>query len=390
MGLAFKAAIKAISPSLDALLSEFQTLLQKLNNLARNSCNLAHMIVDPAAKAIGDAIDGPGQIEQQIKGTLDDWTGSLKKFNAGVDSYLTDNSHADPKTGNGNVKSIIASGAADIMGPVGLANPDGSTEDSSNPNSMNNRVLVSMLGFEINGIPLCSTTNGSGTPTTADANPANGAANNKCDGVHTLDLDALIAGGGQGSSDPNRDFMLWHCDDPNGSPASDGDTIDPQICTKMSQQKVDYSGIRGYVNKMFFGDPTGETVTDDSIVAKFNSNASVQLSAAQLAFYRQSGVPFVSFFAKMPDPGNRKALAAMLGEHITYCMAGKIGEAVYRSIINIGATTNYTLTDDMKKRAAELRVDYKQKNDACTARKAVFDAAQEMIINTQVSANQGK
>lgn len=45
-GLAFKAAIKAISPSLDALMTEFQALMQNLNNLAKNSCQMAHMIID--------------------------------------------------------------------------------------------------------------------------------------------------------------------------------------------------------------------------------------------------------------------------------------------------------------------------------------------------------
>lgn len=87
-GLAFKAAIKAISPSLDALITEFQTLLQNMNNLAKNSCQMAHMLVDPAASALSNAVNGDGNIAGTNSNMFSDAFGGLTNYLSQANSYL--------------------------------------------------------------------------------------------------------------------------------------------------------------------------------------------------------------------------------------------------------------------------------------------------------------
>jgi conjugative transfer pilus assembly protein TraH len=106
-GLAFKAAIKAISPSLDALITEFQTLLQNMNNLAKNSCQMAHMLVDPAAAALSNAVNGDGNVASTQSNMFSDAFGSLTSYVSQANSYLKQTSANNPKSGNALVKTVV-------------------------------------------------------------------------------------------------------------------------------------------------------------------------------------------------------------------------------------------------------------------------------------------
>ncbi len=390
VGLAFKAAIKAISPSLDGLLTEFQTLLQNMNNLAKNSCNMAHMLVDPAEKALANSTAGDALRNNVVTNQISDWTSGLTSYLADANKYFDQTAHLDPKAGNGNAKVIVASGTSDILGTVGLGNVDGSADNASNPNSLNNRVLLSLLGFEINAVS-CSIANQAAMQNTSTATPGTGMTQKTCSGENTITLDALVKGGGPGSALPDSSMLLWECLDPQGS-ATAGLNTDPQICTRMKKSAFNYVGIKGYVNTMLFGvgDTSSAAPDPTSIVGMFNSGNTVTLTPQQIAFIKQSGVPLIGLLTQTSNPNTRSSIAARLEPHIASCISAKVGEALYKSSNGIKDVTGFTLTDDAKKNIDALRVDYLQHQDSCDSAKNVMSVINQLVLTTTLQSNRVK
>jgi len=390
VGLAFKAAIDAISPSLGKLLTEFQTLLQKMNNLAKNSCNMAHLLTDGADKELASAIGGDAMTNNVVNQQISDWTAGLGSYLANPNSLINQGAHLNPKAGNGNAKVLVASGASTILGTVGLTNADGSTDNSSDPTSLNNRVLLSLLGFEINAVT-CEIDNQSSTANTSSATSGTGMTQNTCSGENTITLDSLVKGGGPGSASPDSQMLLWQCMNPLGSTTA-GVNTDPQICTKMQKSSYNYVGIKGWVNTMLFGTADTSTGAADpaSIVGRFNSASSVQLTSTQVAFIKQSGVPLIGLLTKTSNPDTRSSIAAQLEPHITSCITAKVGEALYKSVNGIKDVTGYTLTDDTKKHIETLRADYLHQQDICNARHNVIAVINQLVMSTTLQANKVK
>jgi conjugative transfer pilus assembly protein TraH len=390
VGLAFKAAIDAISPSLGKLLTEFQTLLQKMNNLAKNSCNMAHLLTDSADKAISSAVGGDAMTNNVVNQQISDWSAGLGAYLADPNSLINQGAHLNPKAGNGNAKVIIASGTSSILGTVGLGNADGSADNASDPNSLNNRVLLSLLGFEINAVS-CSIDNQASTPNTSTATPGTGMTQNTCSGENTITLDTLVKGGGAGSASPDSQMLLWQCMNPLGS-AAPGLNTHPQICTQMKKSVFNYVGIKGWVNTMLFGvgDTSAAAPDPASIVGLFNSGNSVTLNPQQIAFINQSGVPLIGLLTKTSNPNTRASIAARLEPHITSCISAKVGEALYKSSNGIKDVTGYTLTDDAKKNIEALRVDYLHQQDTCNSAQNVISVINQLVMATTLQANKIK
>lgn len=386
VGLAFKASIDAISPSLGKLMTEFQTLLQKMNNLAKNSCNLAHLLTDSYDKEITSAIGGDAATNNIVNTQMTDWAASLAAYNADPNSFVNSAAHLNPKAGNGNVKAVIASGTSSILGTVGLANVDGSTDNANDPNSLNNRVLLSLIGFEVHAAS-CSVNNQAGTPNTSSPTPGTGLTQTDCSGHASITLDSLVNGGGSGSASPDMPLTLWQCMNPTGSTTT-GINTDPQICTQMKASAFTYIGIKGYVNNMLFG--TGDTssgnIDPTSIVGQFTSSANVTLSPTQVSFIKQSGINIIPLFLKTSDPNTRVAIASRLEPYITSCIAAKVGSSLYNSLNGINTVVGFTITSDAKKHLADLRADYLKDQDVCNRHEALTTVANELMVATILSS----
>lgn len=389
VGLAFKAAIKAISPSLDGLLTEFQTLLQSLNNLAKNSCNMAHLLTDGADKALADAVGGDGATNNVLNTQISDMTAALASYNADINNYINQSAHLNPKAGNGIAKVLVASSTSSILGTVGLTNSDGSTDNPTDPTSLNNRILISLLGFEINAVSC--TINQNGQVATAASTPGNNMGQLVCTGQNTITLDSLVKGGGAGSASSDGSMMLWQCMDPLGSTTA-GVNTDPQICTQMKSVAFPYQGIKGYVNKMLFGvaDTSAGSITADSIVGSFNSGGSVALSHAQVAFLKQSGVPLIGLLTKTSNQDVRTSIATQLESHITSCIAAKVGESLYKSANGIKDVAGYQIPDSSSKRIDDLRNDYLAQQEICNQRTKVINVINQLAAATSLSIRQSK
>ena len=380
-GLAFKAAIKAISPSLDALITEFQTLLQNLNNLAKNSCQLAHMIVDPATSELSNAVNGDGNVGSTDSGLFSDDFASLTNYLSDANQYLKQQSSNNPKSGNGLAKTVVASGGSSIMGLAGLSNVDGSSDDATNPNSLNNEILYALLGYHIDAVP-CNSENQAGTASTTSTPANNSVGQVTCSGPALITLDDIVKGGGTGSIESATPLQLYKCVNPDGS-VSGG--IDDQICTQMQVFSFNYQGIQGWVNTELFGqaDPA-QGATSGSIIGQANSGQSTQFTTSQIQFMQQSGVPLAALLAKTSNPNTRVAIAERLAPHIVDCVASRIGEVLYKGAMSIQTSTGYDITKEQTDHIKELRTDYLAKENACNNSDALFKIVSEINEDTRL------
>lgn len=384
-GLAFKAAIKAISPSLDALMTEFQALLQNMNNLAKNSCQLAHLVIDPAEKAISNALQGDGNVGATNKGMFSDSMASLTGYLASANSYFKKQGEANPKSGNQVVKAITASGASNILGLAGLKNFDGSDDDASDPNTLNNKLLISFLGYEIFGVP-CDSSNEADQKDTSPDVSNNTLTRISCKGSATLKLDDMVKGGGAGSIRPAIPLTLYKCVNPAGAGINNGG-FDPQACTHMKKENFTYYGIQGWVNQMLYGSATSDTITPDSILGKINGGGTVTLSTAQVQFMKNAGIPLISLLSKTSNPSTRIAIAQRLGTYLSDCITARLGEGLYKAANGIQYNNHYVLSEDIKKNIDTLRVDYMDMQKACIKDATILRIAQELNASATLNGN---
>lgn len=383
-GLAFKAAIKMINPGLDQLMGEFQALLQNMNNLGKNSCQMAHLVVERADREVKNALEEGGVAATQ-KGIFSDSISALTGYLGDANAYFKKSGEVNSKAGNSVMKAITASGATSVLGLAGLGNPDGSLDDSSNPNSLNNRILLSFIGYEISGVP-CKTFNEDGTADTSSVASNNNLGKVICKSAPTLKLDDMIKGGGAGSIRPSSPLKVFKCIDPVGSGTPNGG-FDPQICTQVQKESFTYAGIQGYVNTMLFGTPNLDPVSPASIVGILNSSGSAKLTPTQYQFIAQSGLPLISLLTKTTNPNTRVSIAQQLGVYLADCIGARLGESLYKSANSIEYGHSHTISPDVKANIESLRLDYMVLQQACLRDSAVLKVAQQLSVSATLNSN---
>ena len=390
-GLAFKAAIKLISPSLDALLTEFQTLLQSLNNLSKNTCALAHLIVEPASKAIEDANSGVGATNSVRIGALDDMTASLKAYNNDAASLINKAAKLDAHVGNQNMKAIVRSGVSAQLGVYGTSMFGPGDSDANNPNSYDNRVLISMLGYEVTGAS-CKTLNEAGSSSNANAALAAALAPNggtphptsNCNGPATITLDNLLTGGGANSSRPDAPLRLYSCANPDGDATA---IVDPQGCTIMQAESWNYQGIEGWVNTMLFGSNNFSVPTADSIIGLMNTGQSLRRTQAQKTFILKTGLPIDGLLTRINNPSARIETAQKMSLYISNCIGARTGEALYTAARLISYGNDYKITEAAKANTEALRKDFIRLRTACLNDKTVLDKVVTLSASATINGN---
>ncbi len=353
--LAFKAAIHTISPGLDQLITEFQSLLQNMNNLAKNSCAMAHTLLQTTDKAIGVNLDGEGNQGAAQSGLFSDVFSGLQSYVADSNGFFKTAAKFNPNSGNQIVKAVVNSGASSILGVVGLSNADGSVDDATNPNDLNNRILVSLLGYSVAGVP-CSSSNQLGT-VDGSRIVGNDSGRIVCQGNATITLEDFVRGGGSGSSSPNTPMVLWYCLNPLGD--SSGAAIDAQICTQMQKRNFNYTGVRGWVNTVLFGSSDATTVLPSSILGKLNANngSNLLLTDAQRAFVSSAGQPVLGLLMKARRNDDRMNIALRLRLPIENCVVAELGRALVRASNAVTDANNFELTPAMLNNRDHLRQD---------------------------------
>lgn len=252
---------------------------------------------------------------------------------------------------------------------------DGSSDDPTNPNSLNNKILYGLLGFEIDAVPCNSLNAGGAAPSTNT--PANNTVGQvTCSGPALVTLDSIVKGGGTGSMYPDTPLQLYTCQNPSGSVFGG---IDNQPCTIMQTSNFNYQGIQGYVNTMLFGNADPSTaITSTSIVGEVNSGASTTFTPAQIQFIHQMGTPLESLLTRTSNPNTRAAIARRLQPLIVDCVASKIGEVLFKGANMIQTTTGFDLNADQKKNIANLRADYMSYQSKCDDADAMHKIVAEL------------
>jgi len=381
--LLFKAVIKGTSPQLDALITEFQTLLQNMNNLAKNTCSLAKMIVDPLTSGIENALSGDGAVGGASGGVFSDAMGTVTNFLKSANETFAKNAPYAPKLGNGTVKAIVASGVGDILGLTGMED-GGDTYGPQSPNSLNNRVLVSLLGYTIGGVP-CETSGEDGTPDVTGGTKGDGPTKAECVGRPLIDLDNILVGGGDGSSKPTNKFQLYWCENPGS--LTNGDGTDAQVCTKMGVKDYPYPGVRGYINNMLFGSPTASTVDGDSIIGKFNTGGNVTLSVAQRQFITAAGGNLIAIVARVSGPEERIKVAQSLSVPIAHCFMAEISRAFYAAANAIQRGNTYLVGPDQIGQIEKLQERRDHYETLCTKDNTAAEWVQTILNATRLNTS---
>lgn len=263
IGVAFKAAIKAINPMLADLMTDFQQILQALNALSSNTCSIASSIVQKSASYLGineitkSSVAGEatatGSTSDTIANFITGTVSSVKNwFNDAAE--MTDKAAKDPKfpeVGNLVWKALAKSGVANEIG-----NPI--TGETSRKASK--EFLMSMLGTYIVGSDKQGKTTGQDRYDNNDAPPTtsqHGA---------TISLRTLRDGM---QDEQNQKLLIMRCSETDGASGSQIEDGACNIVTKVAGP-ADFNGIQGYVNKLLFGIERGKSVgyTEDSIIGK--------------------------------------------------------------------------------------------------------------------------
>ena len=80
---------------------------------------------------------------------------------------------------------MVASGALSNLAGAGIPNLDGSSDDPTDPNGLNAKVLVSLIGFQISAVK-CTTSDINGNTQSASTAGLGGALS--CTGASTINL----------------------------------------------------------------------------------------------------------------------------------------------------------------------------------------------------------
>lgn len=382
--LLFKAVIKGVSPQLDALITEFQALLQNMNNLAKNTCSLAKAIVDFGERQVANALDGDGAVGGATGGVFSDVMATATNFLKSANETFKKNAPFAPKLGNGVMKALVASGATDILGLTGME--DGSDSfGPQNPNSLNNRVIVSLLGYVISGIP-CTTRNGDGTVDSVGGNKGDGGKA-ECVGRPVIDLDSFLVGGGTGSAKPTAQFRLYKCNDAGNLTKIDG--TDNQICTDMQVTDYPYIGVRGWTNKMLFGSADGSNITSDSIVGKFNAGTgeNLTLNTQQQTFITAAGGNLIGVLSRISNASERINVAQKLAVPIENCIMAELGRSLHAAANGIQAGNSYVIGPEQVKNIDKLQDARERYKDKCIKDNSSAEIVAAIINSTRLNVS---
>jgi conjugative transfer pilus assembly protein TraH len=334
IGLAFKAAIAAINPQLDTLMTNFQSMVQSLNENMKNTCAVANQIVktfsDPSARK---------KAAEDIAAAGETAAGSFTDMMAGITQMFT-----SPGT---TEKTATADGTCDVCGnPVWkaladsnagqmLGNPDTGQTDAASDNEM----IMSLIG-------------------TVVMNKAAGTEQNP-DGSPKIDVGAMFSPSLtlydlRDGNTAGKDVKILRCKDGK----------DRNKCTDVGTESFSFVGTLGLTNQMLFGDKDGTVDTASyasSIVGKLTSCETNKcgFTASQTAFISAVSSPVLSLIKQVQaSPGAVDQLARQLAPVIADELAVRFGDAALRAVRStydgVKVPKPEFVPDAVKERASEL------------------------------------
>ncbi len=318
VGLAFKAALNAISPQLEAIISKLETLVNNMNRTFRNSCevtkNMGAMLsgVGSLWDSVKQAASDVGNLFKTSGNVRDDFFSSVKDQFSNPNNVYESDSKPDlnPSVGNLVWKAFMLNNTAAAIGNAESPLPPGWSGDAKKMA----QYVMSITGTVINMID-------------EDYDPSQceggDAGSDRC-GVVVREYGAILRfrdllDGATGGNQP----QYYKC---NTDASEMG-------CTKLIPVAFDFQGTRAYVSEMLFGTADGYlngTYTGDSIVGRAINGG--ELTSAQKYFLNTIPQPIYSAMLNVQnDPAAILVVAQHTAPMIAELMAVSIGHAIIKA-----------------------------------------------------------
>lgn len=294
VGALFKIAIDAIQPYIGGVMNQFQSLMNALNLGSKNTCAIANQMVSafkPSAqktqqqeeKSMADSIGGAAS---------DLWESITNFFSFKGENTKPAESASNPdgtssEYGNKTWRAMFISDSAQQLGDPGLS-VLGKRETME--------LIQSILGTEV---VIEKTVDGKKKTEPLRYEPT------------VVNVQYLVEGLKEGDTQ-----RLLGCESSNAHNSEHG-------CDTINENKLltsaDWPGTKGSVNKVLFGDVSGQTITAASIIDRVNNCTTgagdnvCGFSAEQRAFVENTSVPIMYFLRKAQgSPAMAESIASLL------------------------------------------------------------------------------
>lgn len=319
IGVAFKAAIDYINPALGKIMGDFQSILQSLMQNLRNTCALAHTVVNWGKQALfaseeslsAENSEGSGGFVDRVASITDSVKGFFSSANR--QSKEAADKNAITETGNLVWKALGNSGAADEFGNL-------LTGESTRKASK--EFVMSLSGTVVVGAA------------SSDSDSAKSIGQVR---AGTVDLYNIRDGAKEGQA--SRLEML-RCP-ASGYNDSTADRVPDGPCTTVTLEAVpsSFTGVKEHVAKLLYGSTLGakDQVYADSIIAKINSCESTRnecgFTAQQRALLNAVSAPLLGLLvATQQNTASMTQVAKQLEPLIVNEITISYGDAALRAI----------------------------------------------------------
>ena len=312
--LAFKMALDSVFPQLGAVLTEFRHMAQVMNDSQRNSCDIAHGLLDGSNLNAGEVM---GRLTKSVTSGLavanswvTDFSDAMSKAVAKPSEIIkkaenTTNADSSPALMKlGNVTWNVLNKRKDIR----LLNSV--TDDPT----MSQQILMTLIGTELN----------KSGPTDADP-PVSMAVPAARLRLSDLFNPTLSANG-------VKEVPVWSCGE------------DVLKCAVLTASSFRTNGVDGFIRSKMYGTETAQEAQAGSIVYKMVNckSGSCGMNSSQLAFLNAlSKVPAVGM---MMHAQGTPAIIGMIAPELISAMVTEVSILYGRAVLDIAVTT-YSNTD---------------------------------------------
>lgn len=307
--LAFKMAIEAVFPQLGGVLTEFQKIAQQMNDMQRNSCQMAKGILSDVKNGVDlgkQLVDTYDQGLAVVQGWAKDTTDAIAKMTTAPSENIR--KAAATKGPDGITPAIPKIGNV-TWNALNVRSNTGIVFSITDDPVMSQQVLLSIIGTEIN----------SPGPSDADEPLNKPLISSK---LRLRDIFNPKTG-----PTGAKEVPIWNC----GS--------DKANCWAPTAGVFATTGIDGFVRKYMYGNENAVDAQPDSIVYKMThcTSGKCGMNSGQLAFLNAIGkIPAIGM---MMHAQSTPSVIEKIAPELMAAMVDEISILYAHSVIDIAITT---------------------------------------------------
>ena len=314
--LAFKMALDASFPQLGGVLDKFQHMAQMMNDSQRNSCQLAHGIMD-GAKNAEDVFNNLSKTVSDGLSTVKGWASDFTEAFTSDQDAPSKNIEKARKTKNADGTSVAPQLGNLTWNALNTRKYAGFVFSITDDTIMSQQVIMSLIGTTVRR-----------EGDTPEAEPKNSPFPPQRLRLKDLFRPATGTAG-------IKEIPIWSCQGDNNE------------CLSPTASTFATTGIEGFVRAKMFGAENASTPLPGSIVYKMTNctAGACGMSSGQLQFLNSIGkIPAVGLMTRAQGvPG----IINMISVDLVDAMVDEISVAYGRSVVDI-AVTSYAKTDSPK------------------------------------------